>query len=85
LVRHSSIAPKHYFYGALLGYLAAIVATVIVMLVFNHGQPALLYLVPGCLLSVLINALLKNEFKELWDFNEEKILGLTKLGTKKED
>ena len=36
-------------------------------------------------MSVLINALLKNEFKELWDFNEEKILGLTKLGTKKED
>jgi minor histocompatibility antigen H13 len=55
------------------------------MLVFNHGQPALLYLVPGCLLSVLINALLKNEFKELWDFNEEKILGLTKVGAKKED
>jgi len=85
LLRHSSSAPKNYFYGALLGYLAAIIATVIVMLVFNHDQPALLYLVPGCLLSVLINALLKNEFKELWDFNEEKILGLTKVGANKEE
>ncbi len=49
--------------------------TVIVMLVFDRGQPALLYLVPGCLLSVLINAFRKNEIKELWAFSEEKIIG----------
>ena len=36
--------------------------------------PALLYLVPACLLSVVINALRLGEFKEIWEFNEEKII-----------
>ena len=45
------------------------------MLVFDRGQPALLYLVPGCLLSVIINAFRLKETKELWAFSEEKILG----------
>ena len=42
------------------------------MLIFEHGQPALLYLVPGCLLSVIINALIKGEWSLIWEFDEEK-------------
>ncbi len=75
LVKQSKSASKTYFIGALFGYLIAIIVTVIVMLVFDRGQPALLYLVPGCLLSVLINAFRNNEIKELWIFSEEKLLG----------
>jgi minor histocompatibility antigen H13 len=30
-------APKPYYIGALVGYMVAIVATVIVMIVFDHG------------------------------------------------
>ena len=30
-------APTHYFYGCIVGYFLAIIATVIVMLVFEHG------------------------------------------------
>lgn len=67
-------AHKTYFIGALIGYMVAIVATVIVMIVFEHGQPALLYLVPGVLTSVLVNAVRQGEFKQLWEFNEEKIV-----------
>jgi len=52
----------------------AIITTVIIMLVFDHGQPALLYLVPACLLSVIINALRLGEFKKIWEFNEEEII-----------
>lgn len=36
-VKASKTASKTYFYGSLCGYLVAIVTTVIVMLVFNHG------------------------------------------------
>jgi len=64
-------APKTYYHGCLVGYLIAIIATVVVMLVFEHGQPALLYLVPGCLLSVLFNAWRLGELKEMWEFDEE--------------
>lgn len=83
MVNADKEAPKTYFWGAIIGYLVAILTTVVVMLIFDHGQPALLYLVPGCLLSVLINALRLGEFKELWEFNEEKIVDVDK--SKKSD
>lgn len=67
-------APKPYFFGAMIGYMVAIVVTVIVMIVFDHGQPALLYLVPGVLISVLINAFRLGDLQKLWEFNEEKLI-----------
>ena len=56
MLNSSANASKTYYYGTMIGYFVAIIATVIVMFIFNHGQPALLYLVPGVLISVLINA-----------------------------
>ena len=56
----------------MVGYLLAIICTIIVMLVFDHGQPALLYLVPGCLLAVLGTAAAKGELRLMWDFDEEE-------------
>ena len=44
------------------------------MLVFEHGQPALLYLVPGCIISVLAMAGFKGEVKELWEFSEDEYI-----------
>jgi hypothetical protein len=41
----------HRFVSTWVGYIAALVITVIVMILYNHAQPALLYLVPaniGC-------------------------------------
>ena len=67
-------APKSYFIAVLIGYLMAIVATIIVMFAFDHGQPALLYLVPGCILMVLGTACMKGEMDELWEFTEDLFL-----------
>lgn len=57
-----------------VGYLFAIVATIIVMLVFDHGQPALLYLVPGCIISVLAVTVSKGEFSDFWAFSEDEFI-----------
>lgn len=70
--KHSVSAPKTYFIGTIIGYFLAIIATVVVMLIFDHGQPALLYLVPGVLLSVVFISFAKGEFKMMWEFSEEK-------------
>ena len=65
---------KKYFFAVNFGYLLAIICTIIVMLVFDHGQPALLYLVPGCLLSVVGTAIYNKEFNEMWEFSEEEFI-----------
>ena len=72
LMNKALAAPKSYFYAVNVGYLFAIIATIVVMLLFEHGQPALLYLVPGCLLAVLGTAAVKGEMKLMWDFDEEE-------------
>jgi len=53
------------------------------MLVFDHGQPALLYLVPGCLLAVLGTAALKGEISLMWNFDEEEFTTPTEEEQKK--
>lgn len=62
---------KSYFIAVNIGYLIAIVCTIIVMLVFDHGQPALLYLVPGTILAVCTTALYKGEFNKMWEYCED--------------
>ncbi|KIW98380.1 uncharacterized protein Z519_00040 [Cladophialophora bantiana CBS 173.52] len=62
--------PKPYLCATLLGYLAGMVVTVVVMQVTQHAQPALLYLVPGVLLSFWGTALVKGDLKELWHYSE---------------
>ncbi|ETV71109.1 hypothetical protein H257_13509 [Aphanomyces astaci] len=62
---------RPYFHVNVLFYVLALVATVIVMVFFNHAQPALLYLVPGCLGSSLIQGLVRGELKELLAYSEE--------------
>ena len=61
LVKQALECSKPYFIAVNIGYLLAIICTVVVMLIFDHGQPALLYLVPGCLIAVLTTALIKGE------------------------
>lgn len=41
------------------------------MLVFEHGQPALLYLVPGVICAVCGTALVKGEFGKMWEYCED--------------
>jgi minor histocompatibility antigen H13 len=77
-------APRPYFYGTIIGYVLAIITTVVIMLVFEHGQPALLYLVPACLGSVMINAAIRGELKTIWDFSEENFVNDEKTDEKKD-
>ena len=63
----------------------AIVATIVVMFWFDHGQPALLYLVPGCILMVLGTAFAKGEYSALMEFDEEEFIRAGDEDGEKED
>jgi len=54
------------------GYVLGLVATVVVMHTFGAAQPALLYLVPACLATSLLPALLRGEIKELFAYEESE-------------
>ncbi|KIV90720.1 hypothetical protein PV10_05346 [Exophiala mesophila] len=62
--------PKPYFYATAVGYIIGMLATVTVMQVAQHAQPALLYLVPGVLLSLWGTALFRGDLKLLFDYSE---------------
>lgn len=61
---------KPYFTASMFGYVAGMLTTLGVMSVFQHAQPALLYLVPGVLASLWGTALVRGELKEMWGFSE---------------
>jgi minor histocompatibility antigen H13 len=63
--------PKPYFYASVVGYAAAMFVTLTVMLVFNHGQPALLYLVPGVTGALWLTGLWRGEIKDMWEYTED--------------
>ncbi|KAF2773692.1 hypothetical protein EJ03DRAFT_323647 [Teratosphaeria nubilosa] len=62
--------PKPYFIASVVGYVIGMLATLGVMSVFQHAQPALLYLVPGVLLSLWGTGLTRGELKHMWEFSE---------------
>jgi minor histocompatibility antigen H13 len=68
---HASFA-KPYFHSALFAYVLGLCTTLFVMVYFNAAQPALLYLVPACLGSSLLCAVVKGELKELFAYSEEE-------------
>ena len=61
---------KPYFYPTIVGYLSGLIATVLVMQVWGHAQPALLYLVPGVLGSFWGTAVVRGEVGLLWRYTE---------------
>ena len=63
--------PKPYFIASLVGYVIGMIATLLVMSIWQHAQPALLYLVPGVLLSIWSTSLVRGEVKEMWNYTEE--------------
>ncbi|KAL4817664.1 signal peptide peptidase-domain-containing protein [Aspergillus spinulosporus] len=62
--------PKIYFTASIVGYTIGMVTTLAVMQIFDHPQPALLYLVPGVLISLWGTALAKGQVHEMWDFSD---------------
>jgi len=61
---------KPYFRAAVAGYVAGMCATLGIMQVFNHAQPALLYLVPGVLISLWGTGFVRGELKQMLEFTE---------------
>lgn len=60
--------PKHwyngYFLALVVAYAIGLLAAKIAVVLMERGQPALLYIVPACMGTVLVQG--RNELKELW-------------------
>jgi minor histocompatibility antigen H13 len=55
-----------YFNATFFAYFMGLVATILVMHLYRHAQPALLYLVPACLGTPLFLALVRGDIKTLF-------------------
>ncbi|KAK8193554.1 signal peptide peptidase-domain-containing protein [Phyllosticta capitalensis] len=67
---HTFSFPMPYFKATMAGYVVGMLATLAAMQIADHPQPALLYLVPGVLISAWATALFRGELKEMWEFSE---------------
>jgi len=71
LLRHDwmrgSSGPRGYFIPGLIGYAVGLGATFLSLYVMEHGQPALLFLVPGVLLPTFAKASRLGELHLLWN------------------
>jgi minor histocompatibility antigen H13 len=81
---HASFS-KPYFHTGLLAYVAGLGTTLFVMIQFNAAQPALLYLVPACLGSSFLCAVIRGEVKELLAYSEEEEEGAESDAKTKKD
>ena len=63
---------SRYYLVSLISYHIGLLITFVVMHVFKHGQPALLYLVPALLFGTMGYALTRGELKTLLTFNENE-------------
>jgi minor histocompatibility antigen H13 len=63
---------KTYFFASLTGYILGMIVTLLAMHLSAHPQPALLYLVPGVLGSLMLTALIRGETTMMWGFSEEE-------------
>jgi minor histocompatibility antigen H13 len=63
--------PKPYFHSALIAYFLGLGTTLFVMVYFQAAQPALLYLVPACLGSSFLCAIIRKEVTLLLAYSEE--------------
>ncbi|KAJ9584788.1 hypothetical protein L9F63_020876, partial [Diploptera punctata] len=59
-----------YFYVTFAAYFLGLMATIFVMHVFKHAQPALLYLVPACLGTPLLLAVFKGDLKAMFQYED---------------
>ena len=62
---------KVYFKASLIGYVIGLITTLIVLNIFQHGQPALFYLVPTVLGSLWGTALVRGDLMLMWGYTED--------------
>jgi minor histocompatibility antigen H13 len=63
--------PTPYFNTCFTAYILGLITTIVIMHTFKAAQPALLYLSPACILSVLITGIVKNQLKEVFNYTAE--------------
>ncbi|XP_003707783.1 signal peptide peptidase [Megachile rotundata] len=63
-----------YFYATFFAYFMGLLATMLIMHLFDHAQPALLYLVPACLGTPLLLALVKGDIKALFSYEDHPVI-----------
>ena len=61
-----------YFNWCMIFYGVGIIVTFLVMVLSGQAQPALLFLVPSCCLSVVLVAYFEGDFKNIYEYDEEK-------------
>lgn len=76
---------KVYFWASVVGYLTGMITTLAVLKIYNHAQPALLYLVPGVLIALWGTALVRREFALMWGYTEDGSLDDVKDESKHSD
>jgi len=64
---------KPYFTATFIGYILGLVATIFVMHTFRAAQPALLYLVPGCVGFSFFTGVALGDLTGLLNFSEEVV------------
>lgn len=62
---------KTYFRATIFGYLLGMLATIAVLIITKHGQPALLYLVPGVVGSAYLTGWWRSELGDMWKYTED--------------
>ena len=62
---------KVYFKASLAGYVIGLITTLVVLNIFQHGQPALFYLVPAVLGSLWGTALVRGDLILMWGYTED--------------
>lgn len=78
-------APTPYFNAAWVAYMLGLILTFLILHVFQHPQPALLYLSPIGILTPLCQATLRGEVKELFEYCEAKNEGEESSGHQKKE
>lgn len=63
---------RTYFYSSFIAYILALFCTIFVMHVFKHAQPALLYIVPLCLITPLTVALIQGDLKSMFLYRDHE-------------
>lgn len=69
----------NYFNLAFVGYVYGIIETFLAMYIFEHPQPALLFLVPMCTIPVMVRALFRGELKQFLDYDTALISAEAKV------
>uniref|UniRef100_F1L680 Intramembrane protease 2 n=2 Tax=Ascaris TaxID=6251 RepID=F1L680_ASCSU len=70
----TSTVGRYYFVITVAAYALGLSVTMIIMHLFKAAQPALLYLVPACVLIPLSVAKIRGEAAEMWNYCEEHLI-----------